>query len=91
MTEITQWAFEQWAPEVNPKLDFSESGQSGDLGHPTGGKWVDQELSLLQAARGCQSPLWAVTSSSCWYNYLTPGCSANCNPPENGLGLDFSP
>ena len=35
ITEITQWAFEQWAPEVNPKLEFSESGQSKDLGHPT--------------------------------------------------------
>ena len=35
MTEIAQWASEQSAPKVNPKLDFSESGQSGDLGHPT--------------------------------------------------------
>ena len=35
ITEIAHWASEQWVPEVNPKLDFSESGQSGDMGDPT--------------------------------------------------------
>ena len=34
MTEIAQWAFEQLAPKVNPKLDL-ESSQSGDLGQLT--------------------------------------------------------
>ena len=27
--KIARLVPEQWAPEVNPKLDFSESGQSG--------------------------------------------------------------
>ena len=53
----------------------SESGQSGHMGHSTRGKQVGWELALLQAARGCQSPLWAVMAShSHWYNYLTLGC-----------------
>ena len=56
-------------------LNLTLSSQSGDLGHPTRGKQVVQELALLQAARRYQSPLWAVTSScSHWYNYLTLGC-----------------
>ena len=55
MVEITWRTSKQWDPEVNPKLDFLESGQSWDLGHPTRGKRVGQEFALLQATRRCQS------------------------------------
>ena len=74
-TEIAQWVSKQWAPEVNPKLDFQKMAWVGTWTTPPGGKWVGQELVLLQAASGCQSPLWAVTlSCSHWYNYLTLAC-----------------
>ena len=56
MTEIAQWAFEQWAPEVNPKLDFSESGQSEDLGHPTRGEAGGPGTFPLAGSKGVSVP-----------------------------------
>ena len=56
ITEVTQRTSEQWAPKVNLKLDFSESGQSRDLGHPTRGEVGGPGTCLLAGSNGVSVP-----------------------------------
>ena len=64
-----------WPLKLTPSWTFQKVARVGTWATPPGRKWVDQELALLQAARGCQSPPWALMANcSCWPNYVTLGC-----------------